>query len=265
MKIKNIIITRYFNVDGVYGDEMYTFQFLYKHFDTFKNNLINSLNNIDDNKFELIVLIHEKVNPETVQFIKDLELQTKYYITILHLSELNDYVAKYNDQFDYIVQSRMDFDDFVYKDVIEDINSQIFDTTTIKLYGYLKGFTYLERTKEFYRFYHIQNTTGHWAVMSSLIYSTKYMKDKPALNIYNMNHGRSKINLETWCKKNNIEFNDDMFVQNKTTDAFIYYRPSDSWSELMVKNQNIEYKLPGYTNKKIERPQKLKEKFGFQL
>lgn len=129
----------------------------------------------------------------------------------------------------------------------------------------MKGYTFLDRTKEFYRFYNIENTTGHWAIMSSLIYSTKYMKDKPTLNIYNMNHGRSKINLQNWCKKNSIEFNEAMFIQNTTTDAFIYYRPNNSYSELLDKRQKVAYKLPGYTNKKIERPQKLKERFGFNM
>lgn len=261
MKIKHFIITRYFTVDDVYGEEMYTYDFLYSWFDLFKNNLISSLNNINNRNFELIIMIHNKVNKKNVSFFN--KLKVDYKITILHFNEIQKYLDSFYNKYDYIIESRMDFDDFVFNDVITDIQSKVNENITIKLYGYCSGYTYYKLNEKYYDFFHTVKNIGHWGICSSIIYNTKFVKNTKHFNIYSFNHGRSKINLQTWCKDNNIQWNDNMFEQNKDIKAFIYYRPLNSYSELLNKRNNIEYKLPRYTNKEIKKPNNLKEIFGF--
>ena len=261
MKIKHFIITRYFTVDDVYGEEMYTHEFLYSWFELFKNNLISSLNNVKNKDFELIIMIHDNVSFSTVSFFN--ELKTEYKISIIHWSEIQNYLDSFFDKYDYIIESRMDFDDFIFSDVIDDIRNHIDKNINIKLYGYCSGYTYYKLNEKYYDFYHLVNNVGHWAICSSVIINTNFLKDKKHFNIYSFNHGRSKINLQKWCNDNNVKWNDNMFEQNIIDKAFIYYRPLNSYSELLDKRNNIDYKLPGYTNKEICKPNNLKEIFGF--
>lgn len=261
MNIKHFIITRFFTVDDVYGEEMYTYEFLYSWFDLFKNNLISSLNNLNNKDFELVIMIHNNVDISTVSFFN--ELNTDYKITIIHWGEIQTYLDSFYDKYDYIIETRMDFDDFVFSNVIDDIRNHIDKETTIKIYGYCSGYTYYLLNKKYYDFYHLVNNIGHWSICPSVIYNTNFVKNKKHFNIYSFNHGRSKVNLQTWCERNNIEWNENMFEQNTTDKAFIYYRPINSYSELLDKKNNTEYRLPGYTNKEIERPNNIKEIFGF--
>ena len=260
-KIKIFVITRYFIVDDIYGEKMYTHDFLYSWFNIFKNNLIKTLNNLKNKNFELIICIHDKVNINDVLFFNS--IKAKYKISIIYKGQIIKYLKSFYDKYDYIIQSRIDFDDYIFSDVINDLLQNISKNLSIKLYGYCSGYVYFLKTRKWYDFYNELHNIGHWGVFSSLIFSTKFIKNKTDIYIYSFNHGKSKDALQIWCQKNNIEWKNEMFAQNLTKKAFIYYRPFNSYSEMNLKKKNIEYILPKYCNRKISKPEKIKAEFGF--
>lgn len=263
MRVKHFIITRYFPIDDVYGEEMHKREFLLSWFDMFKNNLIRTLDNLSTHDFELVVLINRAVDFNTVDFLL---LKKDYEITLIHWGDQAEYFKTFYNDYDYIVETRIDFDDFVFKDAIQDTYKQIDENTKIKMYGYCSGYTFWDKKKEFYDFYHEVKGIGHWSIFPSLIISTDFIKDKTNVDVYSFNHGRSKENLKSWCEKNGVKWDDKFFVQNLKRKAFIYYRPENSYSEMNdKKNGKAGYVLPAYTRKRIPRPNGLKEEFGFNL
>lgn len=177
--------------------------------------------------------------------------------------------------FDYVCESRMDFDDFVFSGVLKDIQSHVDVNIPVKMYGYTNGYTYNTFTNTLYLFdwtFNRKDITGHWSVCYTIILSKTFALDHKDLTIYSIgDHGKTKINLAEYCKNHEIDFKESMFEYNNEIDAFVYYRHPDTFSIDLVKVKNPNFTpdiMPQYMARSLHKkvsPEYLKDRFSFEF
>lgn len=183
MKIKHYVITRFLcsNFRGISDDELLDSSNLELHYNLLNNHLLKSLNAQTVLDFELIILIHKNLKSYNKEIFKKLqELKTSYPITIILWNELKNYIAKTFDDYDYIITSRIDLDDFIGHNAVKSLHDYCINVNEFCLYGFADGCTlyYNEKTKENEIYYMPQRhrDIGILAILMSLIINTKSIK-----------------------------------------------------------------------------------------
>ena len=167
----------------------------------------------------------------------------------------------FND-YDFVIQSRMDFDDFIFKGAIADTQNKVNECEDILAYGYGNGYFY--QNGELYAG-GWGGQVGHHSMLQSIILKSSVAKTLPFIGIYNFMHDRLKPMLKDFLEKNGIEFSERMFQKNIYDIAYIYFRHESSHS-IAIRNFDIKQtpKQRKITNKDITKKQ-LRDEFGFTL
>lgn len=274
--IKHFIFMRFFNRQvPSYPHDVLDVDFLSKQL-FLVNNALRSLENQTNKNFELVFLVHEKfLTEKKYEFIfSTLKDSTVLPLKFVRVKDYPPLVIEAFNNYEFVIQSRLDFDDFIFKDAISDTQSKVNECDKILAYGYCKGYTYV--WGELYPYFSLWNKVGHYSLLQSFILKSSFAKDLPFIGIHNLpgifknmynkyiSHTRIKTSLQDFLEQNGIEFTENMFQQNTTTDAYIYFRHEFSqdqfqeWRNLVKPPKN---KMP-LTNKDITKKQ-LKEEFGF--
>ena len=266
---------RFFNRQvPVYPYDVLDTEFLSKQLPVV-NNAFRTLENQTNQNFELVFLVHEKfLAEEKYQFIfstlKDATTLPLKFVTIKEYPLL--VVEAFND-YEYVIQSRLDFDDFIRKDLIADTQSKVDGCDKIFAYGYCKGYTYV--CDELYPYFNPYRNIGTHSLLQSFVMKSSFAKNLPFIGIHNVagiyknmynkyiSHTQIKSSLKDFLEQNGLKFSEDMFQQNISDNAFIYYRNEFSQDQFVCKNlvKPPANKKP-LTSADITK-QQLKEDFGF--
>lgn len=224
-------------------------------------NALCSLENQTNKNFEIVFLVNENFfdNPQYEFIFSKLQESTVLPLKFIKWSEQSLLIKDALDKYDFVIQSRMDFDDFIYKNSIKDIHSKINDCENILSYGYCKGYTYA--CGEICSYYHPFNNEGWLGIMGSLILKSSWAKNLPFISVH-LNHTKVKSAMKNFLEKNHMPFEENMFQQNTTTNAFIYFRHECSrwiyefgYGKVYVLRDKLI--TQGITKKQLE------EEFGF--
>lgn len=267
--IKHFIFTRFFpKQDTRYPYDVLDVDFLSKQLVLAKNNELKSLENQTNKNFELVFLANPKFfdDPKYKFVFSTLQASTALPLTFTTMENIPHLVKDAYEKYDFVIQSRMDFDDFIYKDAIADTHSKVNGCENILAYGYCRGYEYI--CNELYGFFHPYKKIGWHSVLGSLILKSSFAKKMPFIGIYGFasNHGEIKLILKNFLEKNGIDFSETMFQQNTSTKALIYFRGEYShyiltkYSQPPTKPLN---RMP-LTTEDITKKQ-LEEEFGFNL
>lgn len=267
--VKHFIFTRFFpKQDPNYPYDVLDVNFLSTQLALAQNNELKSLENQTNKNFELVFLANPKYfdDPKYKFVFSTLQDYTTLPITFTTMADMPNLVKDAYEKYDFVIQSRMDFDDFIYKDAIADTQSKVNECDSILAYGYCRGYEYI--CAELYGFFHPYKKIGWHSVLGSLILKSSFAKKIPFIGIYGFasNHGAIKLTVKEFLEKNGIEFSESMFQQNTSTKALIYFRGEYShyiltkYSKPPTKPLN---KKP-LTTEDITKKQ-LEEEFGFRL
>lgn len=225
--VKHFVIVRFFErkVAG-YVHDIFDVNFVSRIVLLAKSNLLSSLENQTNKNFEVIFLVNDiYLSDEKYGFIFT-ELQDGITVPLKFMKsvELRQRIIEAYDDYDFVIQSRMDYDDFVYKDAVADTQSKINECERVLFYGYNKGYVYFN--EELYSFYDLYKNKGmgHSAVFQSLMLKSEFAKKLPYKNVYNLSHSKAKLSLKDFLEKNSVEFAENMFQQNTTANALIFFR-----------------------------------------
>ena len=238
------------------------------------NNLLRSLENQTNKNFELIFVAHEKFfEDKKYEFIftklrNSTTLPIKFMQSIKEIplggKDVPILITDALDKYDFVIQSRIDFDDFVYKGAIEDTQNKVNECDSILYYGYCRGYTYVYG--ELYPFYYTGvDKMGHIGVLQSVILKSSFAKKMPFFARYGLHHGKVKLITKKFVEENGVAFSESMFQQNLSTNAFIYFRHEDSQEQLVKYANRRRIKTPEepkLTTADITKKQ-LEEEFGF--
>ena len=249
--IKHFVFSRFFPTQVPdYPHDVLDTDFLSAQIHLAKKNLLSSLENQTNKNFEVVFYANGAyfADPKYEFIFSTLKDSTTLPLKFIKGSEMSDLIMPAYNDYDFVIQSRIDFDDFIRKDIVEDTQSKVNECDKILGYGYCKGYTYFN--KELYPFYATYKGRGHFSAFQSLILKSEFAKKRPFTGVY-VNHVVFKGLIERSVNKN--EFVESMFQQNTSTNAFIYFRHDTAWSN---------YKPGGNVITDITKKQ-LEEEFGF--
>lgn len=260
MKIRHIVSTRFL----AWGSEQESNEEYRNHVtDTLLNNFIKTLQNQTTNNYECVIITRE----ENIEYISSImfPIPVKIFTSDGLRNEIKEHLSEYN----YIIHTNCDYDDFFYKDNLQIIKDSIKPNTTFKMYGFVKGVTLVDGEMEAHLFTPPYiGKDGFFSCCTSIIYSTKlnFSDEFPFLihdvaKKYGGNHPQWKHIIEkeyeNWGLTN---LDEDYFVYpNDEQVRFIWIRQPLSYTYIKLKEENKDMH---YSNEIIQL--NLKEDFGYE-
>lgn len=257
----HLIITRFMcnNFIPDYVENISTKEWEDMAFDMAKHHIIATLENQSNQNFTLVFLVRNDISDELVQNIYN--LSDKLNIDVVRYKYLDNYIKAIDTN--YLITSRLDYDDHVYKDCVKDIQSLLNTEPEIKLWGINQGVSlvdgeyepHLMRREEFE-----QNKDGFFAPMISLI--LKKTACKKYFDIYKLGYHidciRNFLNIQSvYMKKDDYKLEDIYSTVDETDLYYIWIRHKHSASAIV-------WNLIHSTNIKINiSKEELKERFGY--
>lgn len=261
-KIKHFIFSRFFPYqDPNYPHDVCDVDFL-KEQVLLVPNILRSLENQTCKNFELVFLANDNYfSDPKYEFIFTALKDTTLPVKVIKKVDMVPLLKDAYDNYDFVIQSRLDFDDFMCKDAVADTQSKVNECDSVLAYGYCKGYEYIY--DELYFFYNLIGDVGHHSLLQSLILKSSFAKKIPPIMI-GLNHSKIKILLKEFLEKNGIEFTEKMFQQNTSKNAFIYFRHECSYKLNLKKLSQLKVPNPNsrLTTSYITKEQ-LKNEFGF--
>ena len=228
-------------------------------------NMLRSLENQTNKNFELVFNINPKYfdNPEYEFIFSTLQNFTTLPLKFIKATDIPALLKDSYDRYDFVIQSGMDFDDFVFKDAVADTQSKVDRCDNMLTYGYGKGYVY--EKNELYTFlptdrrYLVRNN-GYFSPFYSLILKSSYAKILPFIGISQLGHGDTISKLQEFFEKNSIEFPEGVYQRNDSSYGIIYFR-HDLAIGALKGGDKAKGKVP-LTTDDITKKQ-LEEEFGF--
>lgn len=237
---KHFIIIRFFprqNLNYLYN--VLHVGFLKKQAALAVNNSLRSLENQTNKDFEVIFLLNGRLFvDENYKFVFD-TLRGGISVPVHFPQNYNSFIKDAYDKYDFVIQSKMDLDDFLHKDAVADTQSKIGECENVLIYGYCKGYLYLadknvflDRYSKDYSYtkgtlshiYYSSRGIGHLGILQSFICKSSFAKTLPTMGPYAFIHHKAKLKFQAFLEKNGVAFSESMFQQNTTMNAFIYFR-----------------------------------------
>ena len=239
MKIKHFVITRFIcNPNLGFGQKIFDKEFIKNNAEISKKYLLKSLLNQTNKNFEIIYLLNDE---HDIDFIKS--CFKEYFSTIkiyfIKLNDINNFIKTNSEGYDFLITSRIDCDDLIYKYAVNDVQNFILNEKTSHPY-YLCGYKYgyrMYNDKDLYNCEYLY-TGGFIGLFISLVSNLHY-KNLKYINIYNLgNHTKILDRFKTTVPElSNIDDKEYIIkFGNKDFRTFVYVRNNSSSSALLYNN-----------------------------
>ena len=169
LKIFHVIITRFlieFYHKNEFPKKLYNKDFIDNGIRVMKKYLLPSLEYQSCKNFTWILMMGDQANITYIQNL--LGFNYSFPIKIIFQKDIKSYLIDKTKGFDILITTRIDYDDRIYYDAVNDVRKKINRKKPILLYGYNRGFKYYE-FKDKYEEYHYKSKDGIWSVFISLI------------------------------------------------------------------------------------------------
>lgn len=234
--IKHYILIRFYCNEMMPKKKLFDKNLLDNGIDVFNNFTLKSLENQSNKNFEIILIINNEININHPSIKKLLKIKTILNLKILKNKEMKSYIYNNSKNFDYLITTRIDHDDLIYKDAVEEIQNKCNKNIPLYYNGYDKLITMIGNDiKNCYKFYPDYHGWGSMSIFQSLIVNK--IKINKSYNIYDLgNHTKNKIKFINLYKENNLEYKEIYFNINHMEDSCIYIKHNFNHSELSNKN-----------------------------
>jgi hypothetical protein len=246
MEIKHIIYTRFSNVAfGFTDEELLNENRLEKKLEIFLKKTYQSMINQTNLNFEWVILVHDNI-PKKI-YDRLIDLNKLIVVKNSEVGNIVNWTFNYFDlsNIDYIITSRLDDDDLLHVNAINQIQQSINNETLLKVFGFNNGCSFYEN--KYFEMSPDYKGLGFIALGMSLIYNYKiYNKIKlTVLNMGGMHVNFKQTLIDNWIPKfNEIKsINDDYlksenFWMDKTNKfpSYIYNRNDYSDSKRKMKD-----------------------------
>ena len=210
IKIIHLIITRFlvlFYRKYGFPQKMYKDDYISNGIRVMKKYIIPSLENQSCKNFTWILMVGNNAN---ITYIKSLlNFNFSFNSKIIYEKNIKKYVKNITKEYDILITTRIDYDDIIYYDAVNDVRKVINLNRPILLYGYNRGIKYFESINKSSDFFFDKKDIGVFSIFVSLIIVLKKVNDtyiiydlgdhskirKTLLEKY-MSFGINKINYE---------------------------------------------------------------------
>jgi hypothetical protein len=169
INIKHIIITRFliqFYDQYGYPKKLSDKNYIPNGIRVMKKYLLPSLENQSCKNFIWILLIGNNANKSLVQSL--LNINYSFETKIIYKKNFKKYLMNISQGFDVLITTRIDYDDCIYYDAVNDVRKAVNINKPFLLYGYNTGVYYFESEDKYY-LYNYKNDKGVWSIFISLI------------------------------------------------------------------------------------------------
>lgn len=142
-KFKHLIITRFMCDNFIKEDtniEIDNDEWKEMAFRMAKRHIIPTLENQSDLNFTLVFLVSDKISSDDVERIYN--LSARLNIDVVCYNNFESYIKSCDE--DYLITSRLDYDDHVYLNCVKDIHAVLNNNPDIKIVGLNLGITILD-------------------------------------------------------------------------------------------------------------------------
>ena len=187
IKIKHFIFTRFmiefYHLNG-FPYKIYNKDYIIKGIMVMKKYLFPSLENQSCKDFVWVLLIGNKANITFIESILDFNQSFEY--TIIYQKELNNYIREKSKGIDILITTRIDYDDEIYYNAINDIRKIIDIDKPAFLHGYNRGVYFFESNGKYYEYYYNYDNKGVMSVFFSLILNLHKVNDSYIFIIFQL-------------------------------------------------------------------------------
>ena len=243
IKSIHLIITRFlieFPNSKEFNKNLYNERYIKNGIRVMNKYLIPSLKNQSCQDFIWVLMIGNKINITNIQSL--FNFNHSFVMKMIFKAEINNFIKNVTKGFDVLITTRIDYDDIIYYDAVNDVRKEININKPILLYGYNSGLFYLESEEKFYEYYEI-NINGTSSIFCSLIVVLKDVNK--IYTVYDIgNHRNIRNNLLDKYKSFGIEkINYEPAIFNSGGPKFIYVRQNFSHNNKntykMIKNAKL--------------------------
>ena len=225
LKIMHLIMTRFqfeIHSNKELTKLLYKKNYIENGIRVMKTYLINSLENQSCKDFTWVLILGSEANLTYIKSFLDEEYPFEFNIIIR--KDIKNYINKKSKNIDVFITTRIDYDDRIYYDAVNDIRKAININKPISIHGYNRGLYYFESNGKYYEYYRGKDSKGILGVFISLITILKNMND--TINIYEIGpHTTIKTNLLNKYKSYGIKnINYDPIIIDSGSQKFVYVR-----------------------------------------
>ena len=180
LRIMHIIITRFMiKLKGIPVDispeKIYEEEYILNGIRVMKKYLIPSLENQSCKKFIFILMVGDRIN---ITYIKSLiNLKNTFKTKIIYQKSIKNYIRNITNGSDILITTRIDYDDRIYYDAVNDVRKTININKPMIVYGYNRGVHFYENENKYYEFFKDYNKDGVMSIFISLIIVLKKVND----------------------------------------------------------------------------------------
>ena len=248
IKIIHIIITRFLlYITEEFSKMVYREDYILNGIRVMKKYLLPSLESQSCKNFIWILIIGNSANITQIKSL--LNLNNSFESKVIYAKNLRKYLSNITKGFDVLITTRIDYDDRIYYDAVNDVRKSININRPMIVYGYNRGFYYFEFNDKYYDFYSSYKNEGAIGIFLSLI--TVLNKVNDTYNIFQIgNHVKIRKELLEKYKSYGIKrLNYEPCIFNNGTSKFVYVRHNYSLSinqsrdipkKLKPKNFNLD-------------------------
>lgn len=182
----HLIITRFlvgFNFTTIY-QQKFREKYIINGIRVMKNYLFPSLEKQRCKNFIWVLMLGNGANITFIDYLINFNYSFQY--NIIYEKNIKNYIRNISKGFNFLITTRIDNDDSIYYDAVNDVRKAININNPVTLHGYNSGAYYFEFNGKFYEYY-IRNNVNNEGVMSifiSLIIDLKKVND--SYNIYDL-------------------------------------------------------------------------------
>ena len=204
-----------------------------------KKYLLNSLENQSCKNFTWILMLGNKANITYVTSL--INFNNSFEKKVIYKKDIKNYMRKVTKGYDVLIQTRIDYDDIIYYDAVNDVRKAINIHKPMLLYGYNRGLYYFELNGKFALFYSSYKNRGSMSIFSSLI--TVLNKVNDIYIIFDIGpHSRIRQKLLEKYKSYGIKkLNYEPAIFDSGDPKFVYVRQKYSGS--YIENGQIKKEL----------------------
>ena len=227
IRINHLIITRFLMFfNKTFSPKIYTEDYIKNGIRVMKKYLFPSLDNQSCKNFTWILILGDKANITYVKSLLNFNISFPY--NVLFAKSLKNYIRNSNKDFDVLITTRIDYDDRIYYDAVNDVRKAININRPIILYGYNRGVYYSELDNKYYNF-DLNCENGTMSIFISLI--TVLNKINDTYTVYDLKNHENirKTLLEKYKSFGMKTINYDPAIFDNGDPKFVYVRQNYSW------------------------------------
>ena len=234
--IKHYILIRFYCFDMMKKEKLFEQSVLDQGVNVFNQYTLKSLENQSNKNFEIIMMIHNKINLNHKSIQKLYKIKSDIKINILRYKEINSFIEKNVKNIKYLITTRIDHDDLIYNGAVEEIQSKCNENIPLFYNGYDRLITMKNKDiYNTYKFYPKYNGNGSISIFQSLIINKS--KINKIYNIYDLgNHTNQKNSFIKLYVINNFKFKEEYFYLNHLEDCCIYVKHEFNHSSFLTPN-----------------------------